>query len=570
MARLRYRPTSLVLRTLLRTLGADLRSVLAWLAFCGVLVAAIWVWTAYVISHDKEHIRSKLHATAAADARAYAEQLERSLSQVDYIMLSQKYHYEKAGGTINLEEQTRAGLVPPTSELIVTVVDSEGNPVSSTLPFKNNRTNIGERSYFREHKQQANLGLTIARPRMGLRLGREVLLLSRRLDGKNGLFAGLIVVAIEPAYLGSHFGAGSLEQDDLVAAYRADWAFLAGDPHTADIALGERGGTRAPLAGGAGTAEVAAGHYRDGKVRILAWRQVKGYPLFAAVALSEASRLAAYGEREHEMHMSALCATLAVLLAAAGGAAWLLWNASKKLQRQEARRIHRRFIRSGLGLAATIRDVSAARAHEHQLHHQANIDALTSLPNRFWLMKHLPAALDEARSAGSMLAVLFIDLDDFKNLNDTQGHAAGDELLRACARRLRGLLRQGDGVARLGGDEFTMILRAPGGIDEIAAVATRVIDQLRQPFAVGDGRHVVSASVGISVFPRDGEDGAALLKHADLAMYAAKECGKSQYSFFDARLSGRLVERLARQAGPKRAPPRAYTGMFEVPPLDEP
>jgi diguanylate cyclase (GGDEF)-like protein len=663
MARLRYRPTSLILRTLFKTLGADLRSLLGWLGLCSLMLVGVWVWTVSAISEDKQHIRAKLHETAAADARAYAEQLERSLSQVDYIMLSQKYHYEKAGGVIDLEEQTRSGLVPPTSELIMTVVDADGYPITSTLPFKSNGYNIAERSYFLEHKQQADLGLTVSRPRMGLRLGREVIILTRRLDGRNGLFAGLIVVAIEPPYLGSRLGAESLEHDDLVAAYRTDWAFLAGDPQTADLALGARADTRAPFAGVAGTVEMAADHYRDGKVRILAWRKVKGYPLFAAVALSEASRLRAYGEREHEMRMSALFASLAVLLAAAGGTAWLLWNASKKLHRQEVRAayrlatenadegffmlrpiygpdkriadftvedcneygaaaaglaryqligeklstlrargymkrhiqacevamqngsyedvlrlpepgtgsvrwMHRRFVRSGLGLAATIRDVSAARANEQKLQQQANIDALTSLPNRFWLMKHLPAALDEARSAGSMLAVLFIDLDDFKNLNDTQGHAAGDELLRAAARRLRGVLRQGDGVARLGGDEFTMILQAPGGDDEIATVARRVIEQLRQPFAVGDGRHVVSASVGISVFPRDGEDGAALLKHADIAMYAAKESGKSQYSFFHSRLSDRLVDRLTRQAELKRAVEQQDMVLYYQPRVD--
>jgi diguanylate cyclase (GGDEF)-like protein len=222
------------------------------------------------------------------------------------------------------------------------------------------------------------------------------------------------------------------------------------------------------------------------------------------------------------MRSSALFASLAVLLAAAGGVAWQLWNASSK-RRDEARDAYR-------------------PANEQK--QQPSIDTLTSLPNRFWLMKHLPAALDEARGAGAMLAVLFIGLDDFRNLNETHGHAAGDQLLRACARRLRGVLRQGDGVARLGGDEFTMILQAPRGEDEIAAVARSIIEQLRQPFALGEGHHAVSvsvsASVGISVFPRDGEDGARLLKRADIAMYAAKESGKSQYSFFHAPLGERL------------------------------
>jgi diguanylate cyclase (GGDEF)-like protein len=520
MARLRYRPTRFIFATLVSTLGADLRALralLAWLALCALLGAGVWVWTFSVIARDKQHIREKLHTSAAASARAYAEQLERSLSQIDYIMLSQKYHWEKAGGAMNLEEQKQAGLVPPASELIVTIVDAAGNPVTSTLPFRNNLTNIAQRMYFKAHQQHADLGLTIARPRIGVRLGRAVILLARRLNDSNAQFAGVIVVAIEPVYFTSRLGAGALEPDDLVAAYRADGTLLAGSPKPADIALGARTDTSTGLSGNAGTTQVSADRYRDGKARILAWHKVNGYPLFAAVALSEQSRLSAFGARENEMRVSALFASLALLLAAAGGTAWLLWNASKKLRRKQVSAARRRATES---------------AQERELTLEANIDALTSLPNRFWLMKHLPAALDTARSAGATLAVLFIDLDDFRHLNDTRGHAAGDQLLRTCARRLRGVLRQGDEVARLGGDEFTMILRAPAGDAQIAAVARRVIDQLGEAFAIGDGHHVVSASVGISVFPRDGDDGAALLKHADSAMYDAKKRGKSQYCFF--------------------------------------
>jgi diguanylate cyclase (GGDEF)-like protein len=215
---------------------------------------------------------------------------------------------------------------------------------------------------------------------------------------------------------------------------------------------------------------------------------------------------------------------------------------------------YRRFVRSELGLGATIRDVTAAKTQEQQLEQQANVDALTQLPNRFWLTRELPAALERARAQGSLLAVLFIDLDDFKNLNDTQGHAAGDDLLCAAALRLKGLLGQHDGVARLGGDEFTMIVHAPAGEAQIVAVAHRIVEQLREPFAIGSGiRHSASASVGISVFPRDGEDGATLLKHADIAMYAAKEAGKARYRFFDADLSDQLVNRLTLRSELKRA-----------------
>jgi diguanylate cyclase (GGDEF)-like protein len=651
MARLRYRPTRLILQTMLKTLGADLRSLLAWLAFCALLAGGCWLWTFSIIAQDKQQIRDRLRASAAADARAYAQQLERSMSQIDFIMLSQKYHWERAAGTLDLDEQRQAGLLPPATELIVTIVDAHGDPVTSTLPFKQNKTNIAERSYFREHKERNDLGMTVSRPRIGLRLGREVILLSRRLEDKHAGFGGLIVVAIEPVYLGSQLGAAALETDDMVAVYRSDWSFLAGNVQTADVALGARPDTRAPFTGDQGTAEMSGDHYKDGGARIVAWRKVRGYPLLAAVALSERQRLDSYDSREQELRLTAALASLALLLLAGAGSAWLLWNAWRKLHRQEVmaayrlatenaeegffilsplygpdrrvcdflvedcnehgaaatgrtraqligaklsaldagayfethfaacqqaleegsyedvlrhpdpaadsvRWMHRRFLRSGAGLAATIRDVSAAKLQRQQFEQQANLDALTELPNRFWLTRHLPAALTRARAAGTALAVLFVDLDDFKNLNDTQGHAAGDELLRAAALRIKALLGEddGNGVARLGGDEFTMILHAPGGSQQISTVAQRIIDNLRQPFLLASGnRYTASASVGISVFPRDGDDGATLLKHADIAMYAAKGNGKAQYRFFDAQLSEKLVNRLACRTDLQRA-----------------
>jgi diguanylate cyclase (GGDEF)-like protein len=664
MARLRYRPTRLILQTILKTLGADLRSLLAWLLFCALLAGAAWGWTLSVIARDKQQVRNGLRQAAVADARAYAEQLERSMRQIDFIMLSQKYNWERTGGRVDLDAQRQANLLPPSSDLIVTIVDARGNPVTSTLPFKNNRTNIAERSYFREHKERSGLGMTVARPRIGVRLGREVILLARRLDDRKGAFDGLIVVAIEPAYLLSPLGAAGLRQGDLVAAYRADWTFLAGSAETADVALGARPDTHAPFAGEQGATAMGGEHYRDGAARVVGWRKVRGYPLFAAVALSEQSRLDDYREREQELRVSATLASIALLLLAAGGAAWLLRSAGRKLHRQEVmaayrlatenaeegffmlrplygpdRRVgdftvedcnefgarnagleraevigrslsvvaggvyherhlaacrlamengiyedvlrlpdaatdsvrwtYRRFLRSGGGLAVTIRDVTAAKVQEQQLEQQANIDPLTQLPNRFWLTRELPAALERARAAGQALAVVFIDLDDFKNLNDTQGHAAGDELLRAAALRLKGLLGEHDGVARLGGDEFTMILHAPGGEAQVAALAQRIIEQLREPFVIGSGtRHSVSSSVGISVFPRDGEDGATLLKHADIAMYAAKADGKSRFRFFDAGLSDRLVRRLASESELKRAVDEQALALYYQPRVD--
>jgi diguanylate cyclase (GGDEF)-like protein len=126
----------------------------------------------------------------------------------------------------------------------------------------------------------------------------------------------------------------------------------------------------------------------------------------------------------------------------------------------------------------------------------ANADPVTSLPNRHWLLNYLPGAVDHARSTGTILAVLFVDLDDFKNINDTLGHAAADELLKAAALRLKGAIRPQDNIARLGGDEFTIIVESARARDDVLALAERVIQTLESPFALTDSAspHLLQAS----------------------------------------------------------------------------
>jgi diguanylate cyclase (GGDEF)-like protein len=216
--------------------------------------------------------------------------------------------------------------------------------------------------------------------------------------------------------------------------------------------------------------------------------------------------------------------------------------------RLQVKWVHRKLVRSGTNLALTIRDISENKAHEQQLSNMANADALTALPNRNWLTNYLPLAIERAQNSSSRLGLLFIDLDDFKNINDTLGHVAGDELLKAAAGRIRKLVRESDHVVRLGGDEFTVILEDVASADDVARIARQIVDALGEPFSLGrSSGNLVRASIGISIFPQDGADGETLLKHADIAMYAAKAAGKGRFQFYQADLSNRLVSRLNRE-----------------------
>jgi diguanylate cyclase (GGDEF)-like protein len=201
-----------------------------------------------------------------------------------------------------------------------------------------------------------------------------------------------------------------------------------------------------------------------------------------------------------------------------------------------------------------MRDISQAKAHEQALATLAKTDALTSLPNRHWLSEFLPSAINQAHSSNSQLAVLFIDLDNFKNINDTLGHDAGDELLKAAALRLQSAVRASDHVVRLGGDEFTVILQHVEAIEHVSRIAKLLVETIGEPFVLsGTSGHRVNASVGISLFPVDGKDGDTLLKYADIAMYAAKFAGKACYRFYQPYLSDALIRKLTQESALRKA-----------------
>ena len=189
-------------------------------------------------------------------------------------------------------------------------------------------------------------------------------------------------------------------------------------------------------------------------------------------------------------------------------------------------------------------DITERKRAEERLNYQANYDGLTQLPNRTLFVDRLGQAMARAKREGTTLALLFIDLDRFKNVNDSMGHSAGDKLLINVANTLNGCIRESDTIARFGGDEFAMILSPIYGAKNAGTVAQTVLKVLSRPFNIDGYDCIVGGSIGISVFPGDGETSEELIRNADAAMYRAKDSGRNTYEFFTAEMQQMAMARL--------------------------
>jgi diguanylate cyclase (GGDEF)-like protein len=210
----------------------------------------------------------------------------------------------------------------------------------------------------------------------------------------------------------------------------------------------------------------------------------------------------------------------------------------------------------------------SAAARDERLVYQARHDDLTGLPNRLLFKERLAQEIASAHRDGRRLALLYIDLDRFKSVNDSLGHTAGDELLAHTAERMRACTRQGDTLARLGGDEFAVILPNIGGVSAVTTVAEHIVRSMSEPFVAGTQESYVSASLGIAICPDDGADTEDLLKKADTAMYRAKDTGRSRYVFFEERMNAEAVDRLVLERELRQAIVRNEFALHFQPQID--
>jgi len=220
------------------------------------------------------------------------------------------------------------------------------------------------------------------------------------------------------------------------------------------------------------------------------------------------------------------------------------------------------------GYRGTARDITRQREVEEQIRHMAHHDSLTGLPNRVLLYDRMEQLVHRARRSGGRFALLFIDLDRFKNVNDTLGHKVGDRLLRVVAQRIMGCVRESDTVARIGGDEFVVLLSELDTPEGVAHIAQKVLDSLALPFDLDGYELYITPSIGICIYPDDGDDVQTLMSNADAAMYHAKDTGRNNYQFFTRQMSIAAHHRLALENELRHAVDRRQLTVYYQPQVD--
>ncbi len=493
-----------------------------------LVLVLIWSATMEMIQVRRDDAEQAAAASSKELLATYEAQVVRALREIDQTLELIKYWHEGGSTVRSLEELQDRGLLPPDLLFTVSIADRQGRVTDSTHAA--NKRSVAEDDFFIAQRQTDSDTPWVGRPTRGP-TGETALRFSRRLNRRDGAFDGVVIVSVDASYFVSGYDSTKLGErgilaivgnDGVIRVRRSGESEVSGDTIDYASLVADSDGNHS---GGA----IRSCSW-DGERRWLSVREVYGFPLAVLVGLSVDEQLA-IARRDAHIYVwrAGLASTLVIVLAGLLGR--LTW------QLEQSR----------------IRENNAKLAHAERVEYLAYHDGLTGLPNRSMFSRLLRQSIAEAARYDRELSVAFLDLDRFKQINDTLGHEAGDELLREVAARLRACVRECDMVARLGGDEFVVLL--PNTIDGlgIAAVAQKILTAMAVPFTLIGHEFRVTVSIGISTYPQDGVDEQTLTKNADAAMYQAKAAGKNTFQIYSREVNTHSLARLSLESSLRQA-----------------
>lgn len=496
-------------------------------AIAVLVLSMIWSATWNLIMVERAAAEHAATVLSRELAETYEAQVIRALREIDQTLKVVKYAHESRGQKAALQELKARSLLLPELLFVVSITDSKGDIVASTRPSAT--TNVADQVFFQSQRQEDTF--SVGHPRQDSASGEWQLQFSRRLNAADGKFSGIVIVSVDAAYFVSGYEASKLGERGVLGILGTDGVFRvrrSGESVSVDGKVDSA--AMVPDTEEAETKATLSTNAWDGVRRYTSAGQLYGFPLTIIVGLSEDEQLAATRQymRTYLWRASAGSLLLILIITVLG-----------RMSRQLALARHR--------------VVEEQMAHAERIEYLAYHDSLTRLPNRSLFSKLLGQSVSMANRFNRQLAVLFLDLDHFKYINDTLGHEAGDQLLQEVAARLKGSLRESDTAARLGGDEFVVLLPELDQEKYVATVAQKILSAISQPFTLAGQEFSITASIGISIYPHDGLDEQTLTKNADVAMYRAKEEGRNKFQFYSEKLSMESLERLSLEAGLRHA-----------------
>ncbi len=394
------------------------------------------------------------------------------------------------------------------------ITNARGDVTQGLGMVAGSHANLADRPYFIELAHDPDPGIVISKPLVSRVTHEWEIVLARRLSRRDGAFDGVVYATIPLKYFVDKFAAVDVGAHGIVGLRDADLGLIARWPSIRSIGadVGTKTvsvGLRDAFAAGAGSGTFSGQSGSDSLERTLSFRRVGHLPLIIVVGLGMADYLADWwAEVARALALGALFAGVTGLFSAMLYRSWLRREADVDAHMTERH--------------------ASARHIEFLAHH----DALTALPNRAVMESRFVQAVADAARSGTHVALMFLDLDSFKSVNDSLGHPVGDELLKGVAQRLDGFARASDIVGRQGGDEFLIVFTGLASDADAVLAADRLMQEFKTPFVIDGHEIATSLSVGVALYPRDGADFSTLLKKADIAMYQAKAAGRDAWRQF--------------------------------------